>query len=234
MKLSGRLQRISEFVTKGNILADIGTDHGYIPIYLVENNVVPYAYACDVKEGPLERAREHIAEHKLEDKIRLRLSNGLEKLEKSEADTILIAGMGGELIIDILKSGKEVLDTAKELIVSPHSEINLVRKYLNSEKYILVEEDMIKDAGKYYVIMKWVKGEGDSFTEDFSECELLYGKILLRKKNPVLSEYLNNEKNNYYKILSLLDREGKSDVILKKDSIKKRLLTIEEALCFYN
>ena len=68
MKLSDRLLRISQFVTRGNILADIGTDHGYIPIYLVENGIVPYAYACDVKEGPLERAREHIRQHSLEDK----------------------------------------------------------------------------------------------------------------------------------------------------------------------
>lgn len=232
MKLSCRLQRIADFVTNGNTLADIGTDHGYIPIYLVENNIIPYAYACDVKSGPLERAGENIKEHKLQDRITLRLSNGLEKLKKNEADTILIAGMGGELIIDILNSGKEVLETSKELIVSPHSEINLVRKYLNSQKYTILDEDMIKDAGKYYIIMKWVKSSG--FVDTYSECELLYGKILLRERNSVLYEYLNNEKNNYNKILTVLDREGKSNLIKKKDNIKRKLSTIEEALCFYN
>ena len=231
MKLSDRLQRISQFVTRGNILADIGTDHGYIPIYLVENGFIPCAYACDVKEGPLERAKEHIKEHSLEDKIQTVKSNGLENLKENQADTILIAGMGGALIIDILSNGIKVLNTAKELIVSPHSEINLVREYLSNIGYEIVEEDMLMDSAKYYVVMKWIKGIQK---KEYNTCELLYGPLLLKNKNQTLYKYLNNEKANYERIyINILDANNE-ETIKRREGIRERLDIISKALEYYN
>ena len=95
MNLSKRLERLTDFVSEGNILADIGTDHAFVPIYLVSENKVPTAIAMDINEGPLEKANRNIRSKSLENKIKIRLSNGLDKLEAYEADTILIAGMGG-------------------------------------------------------------------------------------------------------------------------------------------
>lgn len=231
MKLSDRLQRISQFVTGGNILADIGTDHGYIPIYLVENGTIPYAYACDVKDGPLERARDHIMEHSLEDKIETVKSDGLEKLHKNQADTILIAGMGGALTVEILKAGSEVLDTAKELIVSPHSELNIVRKYLDGIGYEVVDEDMIIDAGKYYVVMKWVKKDREVFP--YTECELFYGRILLKNNNHILYGYLNLEKLNFERIYEKLLKSDNEEAVKRRRDIGERLKIINEALGYY-
>ena len=98
MELSIRLKTVAEAVTKGNRVADVGTDHGYVPIYLVKNNLSPAGIAMDVNKGPLEKAQEHIREEKLGGKIATRLGNGLAPLEPGETDTVIIAGMGGDLI----------------------------------------------------------------------------------------------------------------------------------------
>ena len=104
MELSIRLKTVAEAVTKGNRVADVGTDHGYVPIYLVKNNLSPAGIAMDVNKGPLEKAQEHIREEKIGGKIATRLGNGLAPLEPGETDTVIIAGMGGDLICKILKA----------------------------------------------------------------------------------------------------------------------------------
>ena len=234
MKLSNRLQLVADFVTKGNILADIGTDHGYIPVYLVMNDYIPRAYAMDIGKGPLERAREHINEYKLVDRIETRLSNGLDKLLKGEADTVLIAGMGGALTVDILHRGKEVLDTVKEVILSPHSEWELVRNYMVEEGYEILREEMIIDAGKYYVVMKWKKGEDKiNKDEEYTKEELLYGKLLLKNKDMVLKEYLLKEKDNYQKILDSLNSYGKDNVDMRRKEIELSIDILNQALLYY-
>ena len=116
MVLSHRLRAVSDLVTQGNRLADIGTDHAFVPIFLVEEGRIPSAVAMDINAGPLERAREHILLHGLEDRIRTRLSDGLQALERGEADTILIAGMGGALTVRILQQRKGLSQEVKELV----------------------------------------------------------------------------------------------------------------------
>ncbi len=226
MQLSKRLERVASFVTEGNVLADIGTDHGYIPIYLVENGIIPSAYAMDINKGPLERADEHISKEGLGDRIETRLSNGLDKLNNDEADTVLIAGMGGGLIIDILKRGRNVLNTVKELVLSPHSEWKEVRIYLMNNGYEIIREEMLIDADKFYVIMKAVKGEAVSQ----NNIELKYGKILLEKKDNVLKEYLQKEKDKFNLILTNLKENSSSKVNERINEIKKELADVEEAL----
>jgi len=110
--LSKRLEQVASMVTKGNIIADIGTDHGYVPIYLVEKGICPKAYAMDINQGPIESAIKNIENYGLSEKIQAIKSNGLEKLEPEKADTIIIAGMGGELIVNILENGLAKLEIA--------------------------------------------------------------------------------------------------------------------------
>ena len=105
MELSKRLKTVAAAVTPGHRVADVGTDHGYIPIYLVERGLCPAACAMDVNRGPLARAEEHIRQEGLSDRIGVRLSDGLEKLSPEETDTVVISGMGGELICRILREG---------------------------------------------------------------------------------------------------------------------------------
>ena len=154
IQLSKRLQYVADFITPGLVLADIGTDHGFIPIYMVLADKTPKAFAMDINEGPLERATEHIEEKGLGDKIETRLSDGLQKLNGNEAEAVLIAGMGGSLVIKILDEGKHALEGVKELVLSPHTEADLVREYLKTTDFVIEKEGMVIDAGKYYVVIK--------------------------------------------------------------------------------
>lgn len=121
------MKAVASMVTTGGILADIGTDHAYVPIALVQRQKIKGAIAMDINEGPLARAQEHIRAARLEEYIQTRLSDGAEALLPNEADSILIAGMGGELILHILTEGESVCSTAKELILQPQSEIHKVQ-----------------------------------------------------------------------------------------------------------
>ncbi len=192
-------------VTSGLCLADIGTDHGYIPIELVRSGRVPRAIAMDVNRGPLLRAREHIARYGLEDRIETRLSDGLSALAPGEAESIVIAGMGGPLTIRILEEGPKVLADCRELILQPQSEIRQVREYLEQKGYAILEEDMILEEGKFYPMMRAVKSAGGQ--KKMSGPELCYGPVLLEKKHPVLREYLDQEERLKLRVLEAL--EGK-------------------------
>ena len=126
-----RLRAIAGMVTKGNRLADVGCDHGYLSIWLVSEKTVPSAIAMDVRPGPLSRARENITRYGLEDYIETRLSDGLAKLEPGEGDTLVIAGMGGPLMERILKDGAKVREGFQELILQPQSDLPHFRHFLS-------------------------------------------------------------------------------------------------------
>lgn len=153
LKLSKRLQAVADFVTVGNRVADIGTDHGFLPIYLVQSGKCPQAIAMDVRKGPLERAREHIAAAALEPYIQTRLSDGMHGLAKGEADSVVIAGMGGLTAIQILEAGLPRLTDWKELILEPQSEAAKVRQFLHVHKMYIDKEDLVLEAGKFYPIL---------------------------------------------------------------------------------
>lgn len=199
--LSKRLKQVALMVTKGNIVADIGTDHGYVPIYLVENGISPKAYAMDINDGPIESAIRNIEEYGLSDRITAIKSDGLEKLEPDRADTVIIAGMGGELIVNILENGLDKLENCskpvKELVLSPHKRGDLVRKYLEDHQWHITEEKMLIDMNKFYTIIKAEKGQE---LKPYSETELLYGRILLEEKDETLKKYLDRENNKFQKI----------------------------------
>jgi len=165
MHLSRRLQRVAANVCSGGVVADIGCDHGFTSIYLVQENKAVSAIAMDVNQGPLKRAKEHILQYGMSDRITLRLSDGLLKLMPGEADTLLISGMGGALIARILTDGSEVAAAAKELVLSPQSEAFLVRKCVNRLGFQIASEEMLADAyinetyalmfGKYHNLMEY-------------------------------------------------------------------------------
>ena len=221
MKLSKRLQTIADFVKKGAVVADIGTDHAHIPIYLIKNNIISKAYACDINKGPLEKAKENINYYGVKN-IELRLSNGLEKLKTDEADTFIIAGMGGELITDILEKGRRFFESKRKFILSPHTKIDEVRKYLLSNGFEITKEDMCIDEGKFYTVMEVKYTENK---EMYSEAELLYGKYLIENKHPVLIRFLKKEEAKYISILSNigLNEERKTELRHRLDIIKETI-----------
>ncbi|NLZ80912.1 MAG: SAM-dependent methyltransferase [Clostridiales bacterium] len=233
MQISKRLEAVASFVTEGNRVVDVGTDHGYIPIYLVEIGKTKDAIAMDINRGPLERAESNIKKSGLEDRINTRLSDGLRMLRKDEADTVVIAGMGGSLIIKILSEGKEVLKSVKELVLSPQSEISLVRKYLNEEEFSIIEETMLKEDGKYYTVMKAVRGK---MKQELLKENLVffdYGEYLLRKADPILKEFLLKEENACRIIEGELLKQDSEATRTRLTEIRQQLKSIMEALKYY-
>lgn len=234
MQLSKRLEAVASFVTEGNRVVDVGTDHGYIPIYLVETGKTKEAIAMDINQGPLERAESNIKKSGLEDKIKTRLSDGLQNLKKDEGDTVVIAGMGGGLIIKILSEGKELIEGMKELVLSPQSEIPLVRKYLEMEEFSIIKETIIKEDGKYYFIMKVVPGKKKS--EEMSPQQELYdyfGEYLLKNANPLLKEFLLKEQYTSCVLEEELSKQNSEAGKLRLEEIRQQINRIEEALFYY-
>ena len=196
MQLSLRLSAIADLVTEGNRLVDVGCDHGYLPVYLIQQKKIPSAIAMDVRKGPLSRAQEHIRQYGLEEYIQTRLSDGLEGLKAGEGDTLVIAGMGGPLMERILTDGRSVRNSFSELILQPQSDIPHFRRFIQSEGWELTEEKMVEEDGKYYPMMKVIPVEQRGLYAEgvpAAEEELEYGKYLLEKAHPVMGEYLKKE-----------------------------------------
>ena len=212
-------------VTAGNCLADVGTDHGYVPIYLYERNVIPRAIAMDVNKGPLERAALHIAESGMKDVIETRLSDGLTALRPKEADSIVIAGMGGPLMIRILSAYPEVAASAKELILQPQSEIAEVRIWLYEQGYEIVEEHMVYEEGKYYPMFKAVKNPE---AKKLSYLEYKFGRLEVLKEKEVLKEFILRELSNKQNILQKLEEEQTEKSKGRAEEIKQLIKELEE------
>lgn len=156
--LSKRLQMLADMVTAGSRVADVGCDHGFLSIWLVQAGVSPGVLAMDVRKGPLAAAREHIEEYGLGDYIETRLSDGLKGCEAGEADTLVCAGMGGRLMERILTESMEKVKGLKELILQPQSELWEFRVFLRREGFKVLQEEAVCEDGKFYFAMKAVPG----------------------------------------------------------------------------
>lgn len=230
MELSKRLYAVAGLVTEGASVADIGTDHGYVPIYLVESGIASKVIALDVNQGPLNRARMHIVGHGLGNRIETRLSDGLAMIRPGEVDTVIASGMGGPLTIRILQEGKEVADQLNALILQPQSEICRVRRFLTENGYRIEQEDMVLEDGKYYPVMRVVHGT----KEPYEEWEYLYGKRLLEARHPVLLEFLKRELHIKESILEqLAGRSGSESARERAEEICREREWIQKALAQY-
>ena len=235
MELSKRLHGVASLVTPGSKIADIGTDHAYIPIYLMEENIAAAAIAMDINPGPLERAAEHVRLHGLEDKIDLRLSNGFEKLQPGEVHSAIIAGMGGDLMMRILSAHQEVTFSIKEFVLQPQSEVMKFRTFLLEKGFFFMNEDMLYDAGKYYPVMKVLPPEkGEKRPACWTQTELRYGRLLLEMRHPVLKDYLEREKRINAAILLKLEKETGEHIEQRKQELLAEQKLIQEGLRYYD
>lgn len=200
MDISFRLNKIAEKVIKNSVIADIGTDHAYIPIFLYKNNIIKKAIACDISKGSLEKAKLNILKYNLGKYIETRLGNGLEKVSlEDNVDTIIMAGMGGMLMIDILKNDIQIAKASKTLILQPQKDIAEVRKFLHKNEFQIQDEEMIIDEGKFYNIIIAKKG-----VQSFTEKEYIFGKANIEKKCDILKEYILKELNIMENIINQL------------------------------
>lgn len=243
--LSERLRTVAGMVTKGNRVCDVGCDHGFVPVYLVQQGISPNVLAMDLREGPLRAAREHVAAYGLEGQIETRLSDGLHNYSIGEADTLICAGMGGGLMQRILEVSREKTESFQELILQPQSEIERFRRFLRESGFGILDEEILKEDGKFYQVIRasrqGVTGMQDgrrmegmlSFPAvhaDLSEeklCKLedKYGPVLLRKGTPVFLSFLEREADVYGEILSNLREQG-----LTEEKRRKRYAEVEALL----
>ena len=229
--LSNRMQALTDMVTPGTVITDVGCDHGFVSVYLVQKGISPRVIAMDVRSGPLEHAREHIRECGLEDRIETRLSDGLHSLKTGEAAGMICAGMGGPLMEKILTEGREQAKEFRELILQPQSEIDKVRLYLLTHGYAITGEKMVFEDGKYYPAMRAVHGEMPLW----QDVELQYGKYLLEEKHPVLQEYLKEKEKTCKKIQEKLAADGKKaeKITARQKELEDELRLIGQALEVY-
>lgn len=230
IELSKRMQAVADMVTPGLSVADIGCDHGFVSIYLMQQNIATRVIAMDVNEGPLKIAKSHIEEYGLSEYIETRLSDGLSAISPMEAEAMVCAGMGGRLMIRILTDEIEKARGMKEFILQPQSELGYVRRSLLELGFQIVDENMLCEEGKYYVIMKVLPGNEAEYTQYVKDdISLEFGAALLQKKHPVLKEYLNKLQSQYSIILNQIPSDNEKSVH-DRQNMEHKLNQVKKAL----
>lgn len=219
MKLSPRLETIASFVERGAVVADIGTDHGYIPVCLVSRGTIERAVASDINEGPLNNAREYVEKNRLEDSIDIRLGGGLLTIKEGEVDTAIIAGMGGMLIADILEESKSVARTIDRFVLQPMVGITDLRKYLYGNGYRVVAEKLAKEGEKFYQIILVEHGEEETIED---EIYFEISKRLIEDGDAVLLEFLEHKIAKFEKILAGIADDATGKTAEKKREIESK------------
>ena len=197
MRLSRRLETILSLVPTGSTAADIGTDHGLVPAELVGRGICSYVIASDLRKSPLNAARMLVKERGLADKIDLRLGDGLQTVAPGEAGTLILAGMGGALMQKILSEGEAVARAAKQLILSPQSEVPQFRRFLQENAYTVRSEQVVEEDGKFYFILDVIPEGGMVLSE--AECE--FGFRIPEENFPEHKLFLNKEQRKLELIL---------------------------------
>lgn len=233
MQLSQRLKVVADMVSKGNRVADIGCDHAYVSIYLIRKGIASKVIALDINKGPIKKADENIKNYGVSEFIETRLSDGAKQLQPKEADTLLMAGMGGALMVKILTDSKEVVDSCEELILQPQSEVFLVRKFLGQIGFQIVDEDMIIEDKKYYVMIKARKALKKDDIVCHREVCYRYGKVLLEKKSPVLRQFLLQGLEGYEELIEELRKSKSERAGIRIQEITKDIEYIKEGLDYY-
>lgn len=204
-----RLKTLAKMVDHNSRVADIGTDHAYLPIELVKNGRVKFAIASDIGQGPLLNAKKDIEEAGLQDSIETRLGNGLETItKKDEIDTVIVAGMGGKLMTEILNSAWFKGFHFPTLILEPNVGESGVRSWLMIHGYKIIQEKILAEAGHIYELIKAVLTKK---VKPLTEKELLFGPVITQDKEPVFYEKWQNQLEYNQKLLLNLNRARKKD-----------------------
>lgn len=224
MELAKRLAALAAYVPAGSIAADIGTDHAYLPIFLVEEGICPRVIATDLNPGPFRSAGRKVEEHNLGNKIELRLGDGLKPLKPGEADVLVLAGMGGNTIREILAASPDVIKTVRRLVLQPMADPGDLRSWLAANGWKISDEELVEESGRIYVIITADPGREE--TADPLLLEL--GPRLLEKKDPLLITYMERIIDKYERILAGLAAARSEGAREKVRELEAKLARIRE------
>lgn len=202
LNISSRLKAISNYIRVGSRVVDVGCDHAYLSVYIIQNQIAKRVIACDINEGPLNKAKSAVLKYKLSDKITLVLSDGLEKINEDEADDIIIAGMGGQLIAEIISKANWLKNEQKHLILQPMTNAHFLRKYLYENGFKIESETAVVDKKYHYTVFSVVykKETALLLDEDF-----YIGKIIENDDEQSI-KYLNYQIKKLQKIANGLKK----------------------------
>lgn len=215
-RLSKRLLGVTSLVDSGDIVFDVGSDHALVPIYLVKENIAIKAYASDINVGPYNSALKNIKKHNLEGRVIALKSDGISNISE-DVNSVVIAGMGGKLIVDILDQDKTKLEGIKSLILAPNIATNTVREWLMNNKFMIEKELIIEEDSKFYEVIKALRvKENVSYTEE----ELFFGPILLRSRNKTFIKKWQKKLNKKKKILDKIKNDKLDAYHMNLEEIK--------------
>lgn len=212
IKLSKRLLSIANLVDDNSKVVDIGCDHGLVSIYLAMNKQNISIIASDINQNALDNAIKNINKYHLEDKIKVCLSNGLDNIN-DEIDTIIISGMGGHTIVDILTNNQEKLHTVNNIIIQSNNDIEYVRRKIVKLGYCINKEELILDKNIYYTIILFTKGK-----KKYTNKEYYFGPILLKENSKIFIERKNKE---YTKLLNIKNNIPKRKLLIRLKILKE-------------
>lgn len=245
MHLDKRLQAVASLVPQGSRLADIGTDHAYLPVWLVRNGAIASAVAGDIASGPCQAARATVAMYATADKIAVRQGSGLAVLAPGEADCIAICGMGGSTIISILAADMAVATSAQRLVLQPMAGAAALRRWLVEQGWSLTSEALVDDPPHFYEIICAERGSGNSESSSvntvgegavkeqtgpvsYSEVEYLVGPALLRDGHPLLEKQIERQQGSLQELLNNMARSERAKASAKFKEAQKLLQELEE------
>ena len=227
MKLTPRLQAIADLIPPGSVIADIGTDHAYLPVYLLTEQICDKAVASDVKQAPLVSAQETIAAFNCHQRIDLRFGSGLQILkDEDDVDTVVIAGLGARTIAVILTEGREKLKHVERLVLQPMTETGYLRLYLAENGFAIVHETLAMEGKHLYEIILAKAGK----EQEKDPFRLAFGPRLLEKKPPLLPVLLQEKIRKLLIVQRNLQQAKKKDVSGKLQQVKKQLSNLQEVL----
>ncbi|MBI5997887.1 tRNA (adenine(22)-N(1))-methyltransferase [Clostridium perfringens] len=222
MELSKRLKRIAEHVDKCESVADIGTDHGYIPIYLVKEGICKKAIASDINKGPIEKAKVNVAFEGGSDNVKCLLGPGLNPLKVGEVNGVILAGMGGNLTRDILLADMDKVKKYDFIILQPAQNPEVLREFLYKNDYEIIDEDLIKDEGRFYELFKVKYNENSEKLVFEDELEYEVSPLLREKGHPLFKEFIEEKISRCETILSFIKEDT--------EAAKKRKSDLEEKI----
>lgn len=215
-------------------VADIGCDHAFVSMACIAESLADHVIAMDVRKGPLAIAQTHIQEYGFDKSVETRISDGFEKLDMWEADWAVLAGMGGELMRGILMRGRKHLEAGIGLILQPQSEPQTVRRYLQEQGYIIVDEDFLQEDSKFYTIIKAIKKQPQQPCMNMQPVELLYGPVLLHKENKTYDTYLQLEEKKMQELRERLVKQQTASSQRRIKELDTQLNLIGEAIGLYS